>query len=214
MQASEALHEAQPELAHANRLTAIGQLASSIAHEINQPLTAMITNADVGLRWLGRQPPDAEEHERALGMSSRTASAPATSSARSVPSVRRSRHGKMTSRSTSYPGSHFLDPWRADEERCFGADATRGGLALIREDRVQLQQVILNLILNAVQAMSGVTERTRELLISTQQEASGAVLVTVQDSGPGFSPESFDRLFDPFYTTKVEGMGIWLSICR
>jgi C4-dicarboxylate-specific signal transduction histidine kinase len=88
------------------------------------------------------------------------------------------------------------------------------GLPLIRVDRVQLQQVILNLILNAVQAMSGVTERTRELLISTGQEASGAVLVTVQDSGPGFSPESFDRVFDPFYTTKANGMGMGLSICR
>ena len=89
-----------------------------------------------------------------------------------------------------------------------------GGLPLIRGDRVQLQQVILNLILNAVQAMSGVTERTRELLIGTGQEASGAVLVTVQDSGPGFSPESFDRPFEPLYTTKTEGMGMGLSICR
>jgi C4-dicarboxylate-specific signal transduction histidine kinase len=86
------------------------------------------------------------------------------------------------------------------------------GLPLIQGDRVQLQQVILNLILNAVQAMSGVTERTRELLISTGQEASGAVLVTVQDSGPGFSPESFDRVFDPFYTTKANGMGMGLDL--
>jgi len=70
------------------------------------------------------------------------------------------------------------------------------------------------LVLNAVQAMTDVTERTRELLISTERQASGAVLVTVRDSGPGFSPESFDRLFDPFYTTKAEGMGMGLSICR
>jgi signal transduction histidine kinase len=88
------------------------------------------------------------------------------------------------------------------------------GLPLIQGDRVQLQQVILNLILNAVQAMSGVAERSRELLINTEQEASGAVLVTVRDSGPGFSPESVDRLFDPFYTTKADGMGMGLSICR
>jgi signal transduction histidine kinase len=88
------------------------------------------------------------------------------------------------------------------------------GLPLIQGDRVQLQQVILNLILNAVQAMRGVAERLRELLISTEQEASGAVLVKVRDSGPGFSPESFDRLFDAFYTTKPEGMGMGLSICR
>ena len=88
------------------------------------------------------------------------------------------------------------------------------GLPFIQGDRVQLQQVILNLILNAVQAMSGATDRRRELLISTQQEASGAVVVSVQDSGPGFSPQSFDRLFDPFYTTKADGMGMGLSICR
>ena len=88
------------------------------------------------------------------------------------------------------------------------------GLPLIQGDRVQLQQVILNLIINAVEAMSGVSERSRELLISTGQDASGAVLVTVQDSGPGLNPESFDRLFDPFYTTKPGGMGMGLSICR
>jgi len=88
------------------------------------------------------------------------------------------------------------------------------GLPLIQGDRVQLQQVILNLILNAVQAMSGVSERSRELLISTEREASGGVLVTVQDSGPGLSAESLDRLFDAFYTTKATGMGIGLSICR
>jgi signal transduction histidine kinase len=88
------------------------------------------------------------------------------------------------------------------------------GLPLIQGDRVQLQQVILNLILNAVQAMSGVSEKSRELLVSTEQEASGAVLVTVQDSGPGLDPESVARAFDAFYTTKPQGMGIGLAICR
>jgi signal transduction histidine kinase len=85
---------------------------------------------------------------------------------------------------------------------------------LIFADRIQLQQVILNLILNAVQAMSGVSEKSRELLISTEQDASGAVLVTVQDSGPGLDPESAARAFDAFYTTKPQGMGIGLAICR
>jgi len=87
-------------------------------------------------------------------------------------------------------------------------------LPLIQGDRVQLQQVILNLILNAVQAMSGVSEKSRELRISTEQEASGAVLVTVQDSGPGLNPESVARVFDAFYTTKPQGMGIGLAVCR
>ena len=88
------------------------------------------------------------------------------------------------------------------------------GLPLIQGDRVQLQQVILNLIINAVEAMSGVSEGSRELLIGTGKDASGGVLVAVQDSGPGLNPESFDRLFDAFYTTKPGGMGMGLSICR
>ena len=88
------------------------------------------------------------------------------------------------------------------------------GLPLIQGDRVQLQQVILNLIINAIEAMSGVSEGARELLISTGKDASSGVLVAVQDFGPGLDPESLDRLFDAFYTTKPGGMGMGLSICR
>ena len=88
------------------------------------------------------------------------------------------------------------------------------GLPLIQGDRVQLQQVILNLIINAVEAMSGVSEGPRELLIGTAKDGSSGVLIAVQDSGPGLNPESFDRLFDAFYTTKTGGMGMGLSICR
>jgi signal transduction histidine kinase len=88
------------------------------------------------------------------------------------------------------------------------------GLPLVQGDRVQLQQVILNLIINAVEAMSGVSEGSRELLIGTRRDALSGVVVAVQDSGPGLNPESFDRLFDPFYTTKPGGMGMGLSICR
>jgi C4-dicarboxylate-specific signal transduction histidine kinase len=213
MQASEALREAQAELAHINRVTAMGQLAASITHEINQPLTAMITNADVGLRWLDRQPPNVDEARQALDCII-----------------------KDSKRASEVIGQIRAlikkEPPRKDDVEINKVileviALTRGelmkngvsvqaqlaeGLPLIQGDRVQLQQVILNLILNAVQAMSGVTERSRELLISTEQEASGAVLVTVRDSGPGFSPE--DRLFEPFYTTKADGMGMGLSICR
>jgi signal transduction histidine kinase len=89
-----------------------------------------------------------------------------------------------------------------------------GGLPLIQGDRVQLQQVILNLIVNAVEAMSGVSEGSRELLIGTGKDGSSGVLVAVQDSGPGLNPKSFERLFDTFYTTKPGGMGMGLSICR
>jgi C4-dicarboxylate-specific signal transduction histidine kinase len=168
MQTSEALREAQAELAHINRVTAMGQLAASITHEINQPLTAMITNADVGLRWLARQPPDAGEAREALGSIIRD--------------------GKRASNVIGQIRALIKkEPPRKDDVEINKVileviDLTRGelmkngvsvqtqlaeGLPLIQGDRVQLQQVILNLILNAVQAMSGVTERSRELLIST-----------------------------------------------
>jgi C4-dicarboxylate-specific signal transduction histidine kinase len=215
MQASEALREAQAELAHVNRVTAMGQLAASIIHELNQPLTGVITNADVGLRWLARQPPDVDEAREALGGIAKDGKRASDVIGRIRALIRKEPPRK--------------DDVEIDKVILEVIALTRGelmkngvsvraqlaeGLPLIRGDRVQLQQVILNLILNAVQAMSGVTERTGELLISTEREASGGVLVTVQDSGPGFTPESFDRVFDPFYTTKAEGMGMGLSICR
>jgi C4-dicarboxylate-specific signal transduction histidine kinase len=216
MQASEALREAQAELLHINRVTAMGQLAASITHEVNQPLTAMITNADVGSRWLDRQPPDVEEARQALDCIIQDGKRASDVIGQLRALIRKEQRPRK-------------DDFEIDKVILEVIALTRGelvknavsvqtqlaeGLPLIRGDRVQLQQVILNLILNAVQAMSGITERTRELLIRTEQEASGAVLVTVQDSGPGFSRESVDRLFDPFYTTKADGMGMGLSICR
>jgi C4-dicarboxylate-specific signal transduction histidine kinase len=215
MQASEALREAQAELAHINRVTAMGQLAASITHEINQPLTAMITNGDVGLRWLDRQPPDVEEARQALDCIIQDGKR-----GREVIGRVRALIKKEPPRKDDVEINKVILEVIAltRDELVKNAVSVQTqlaeGLPLLRGDRVQLQQVILNLILNAVQAMSGITERTRELLISTGQEASGAVLVTVQDSGPGFSPESFDLLFDPFYTTKAGGMGMGLSICR
>ena len=146
---------------------------------------------------------------------SRTAIEPSTSSAASVPSSRRQPPRK--------------DALEVNEAIVEVIALTRGevmknnvsvqtqlaeGLPLIQGDRVQLQQVILNLIINAVEAMSGVSEGSRGLLIGTGKDASGRVLVAVQDSGPGLNPESFERLFDSFYTTKPGGMGMGLSICR
>jgi C4-dicarboxylate-specific signal transduction histidine kinase len=199
MQASEALRQAQAELAHVNRLTAMGQLAASITHEFNQPLTGVITAAAAGLRWLEHEAPDVEEARQALGNIIRDGKRASDVIGRIRALIRK-------------------EPPRKDDVEINKVileviSLTRGelmkngvsvqtqlaeGLPFIQGDRVQLQQVILNLILNAVQAMSGATDRRRELLISTQQEASGALVVTVQDSGPGFSSESFDRLFDPF----------------
>ena len=215
MLASEALREAQTQLAHVNRVATMGELSASIAHEVIQPITASVTNARAALRFLNAQPPNLEETRQALGSTVEQGD-------RATDVIERIR--ALIKKA----------PPRKDALEINGAileviALTRGeilkngvsvqtqlaeGLPLIQGDRVQLQQVILNVIINAVQAMSAVSEGARELLISTGKDASGGVLVTVRDSGPGLNPESFDRLFDAFYTTKPGGMGMGLSICR
>jgi signal transduction histidine kinase len=215
MLASEALRQAQTQLAHVNRVATMGELSASIAHEVMQPITATVTNAYAALRFLNAQPPDLEEARQALGST-------VEQGKRATDVIERIR--ALIKKA----------PPRKDALEINGAileviALTRGeilkngvsvqtqlaeGLPLIQGDRVQLQQVILNLIINAVEAMRTVSEGARELLISTGKDASGGVLVAVLDSGPGLNPESFDRLFDPFYTTKPGGMGMGLSICR
>jgi signal transduction histidine kinase len=193
----------------------MGELSASIAHEVMQPIAATVTNAGAALRFLNAQPPNLEEARQALG-------ATVEDGNRTIDVIERIR------------GLIKKAPPRKDALEINGAileviALTRGeilkngvsvqtqlaeGLPLIQGDRVQLQQVILNLIINAVEAMSAVREGARELLISTGKDASGGVLVAVRDSGPGLNPESFARLFDAFYTTKPGGMGMGLSICR
>jgi PAS domain S-box-containing protein len=213
--AREALHAAQAELAHVNRVTTMGQLAASIAHEINQPITAVVTNASAGLLWLAAQPPDLDEVRDAFDRVIKAGN----------------QAGKVTARiraliNKAPPRKDDLEINEAILEviaLTHGELVKNGislrtqlaaGLPLVQGDKVQLQQVTLNLIINAIEAMSGVSEGSRELLIVTGQDASSAVLVAVQDSGPGPSPEGFERLFDPFFTTKPGGMGMGLSICR
>jgi C4-dicarboxylate-specific signal transduction histidine kinase len=215
MLASEALHEAQTELAHVNRVATMGQLAASIAHEINQPIAAAVTNANSGLLWLAAQPPDLEEARDAFD--------------RIIKAGRQAGEVIGRIRALIKKTPPRKDDLEINEAILEVVALTRGevvkngislqtrlaaGLPLVQGDRVQLQQVILNLIINAVEAMSGVNEEARELLIDTGSEAPNGVLVAVRDSGPGMKPASFDRLFDPFYTTKPGGIGMGLSICR
>jgi PAS domain S-box-containing protein len=203
------------ELAHTNRVTTMGQLTASIAHEVNQPITAAVINAEAALRWLGAQPPDLEEVREALGLIVEDGTR-----AGNVIGGIRALIKKVP------PRQAWLDINEAIREV---AALTRGeaaktgvsvqtdladGLPLIYGDRVQLQQVILNLIINAIEAMSGVAETPRALLISTGQAEPGGVLVAVRDSGPGLDPASLEHLFDAFYTTKSGGMGMGLAICR
>lgn len=213
--ADEALRQTRADLAHVQRVTAMGELAASITHEVMQPLGAGMNNAGAALRWLDGQPPNLDKAREALG--------------RTVENGERAARiiGRIRSLVKKEPPRK--DALEVNEAIAEVVALTRGevmknnvsvqtqlakGLPLIQGDRVQLQQVILNLIINAVQAMSDVSEGARELLFGTGKDASGRVLVSVQDSGPGLNPESFERLFDSFYTTKPGGMGMGLSICR
>jgi PAS domain S-box-containing protein len=203
------------ELAHANRVATMGQLTASIAHEVNQPITAGVTNAEAALRWLDRRPPDLEEVRQTL--------------ARIIKDGKRA--GEIIDRIRALIKKAPLrkDLLEINEAIREVIGLTRGeaakngvsvrtelvdGLPLIQGDRVQVQQVILNLIINAVEAMSGLSEGARELLVRTGKAESGGVLVAVRDSGPGLAPETPERLFESFYTTKPGGLGLGLSICR
>jgi signal transduction histidine kinase len=213
--ASDALREAQTHLAHANRVTTMGQLAASISHEVMQPVASAITNAEAALRFLDSQPPDlGDVREALIGV---------------VGDGKRASHIMSRIRAlfkNTPPLNDAVDVNEAILEviTLTHGEALKNGISvqtqlandlpLIRGDRVQLQQVILNLIINAVEAMSGVSGASRELLISSRKDGGGGVLVAVQDSGPGLSSDGFDRLFDAFYTTKTAGTGMGLSICR
>lgn len=206
--------EAQMELAHANRVTTMGQLAASIAHEVSQPLAATVTNAHAALRWLGAQPPHLEEVRQALGRIVKDGNQASDVIGRIRALIKKvpPRYDQLDINETIL---EVIELTRSEllRNRISLQTEFAKGLPLIRGDRIQLQQIIVNLIINAVEAMSNASEGSRELVISTVEKADG-VLVVVRDSGPGLSPESLERLFDPFYTTKPDGIGMGLSICR
>jgi C4-dicarboxylate-specific signal transduction histidine kinase len=215
MLASEALREAQAELAHVNRVTTMGQLAASIAHEVNQPLAASVTNAHAGLRWLGLQPPNLEEVREALA-------AIVTDSNRASDVINRMR--ALIKKAPARKDALQINEVILEVTALMRGELVKSGvslntqlaqgLPLIQGDRVQLQQVLVNLIMNAVEAMGSLNHGSRKLLIGTGADEAGRVRISVQDSGPGLNPQIFDRVFDPFYTTKADGMGMGLSICR
>jgi PAS domain S-box-containing protein len=213
--AEEALNKTQMELAHANRVATMGQLTASIAHEVNQPVAANVINAQAALRWLNAERPDLEEVSRALGRIVENGNR-----AGAVIGRIRALIKKAPPRSDSVA---INDAIREVVELTHG-EAVKSGISMrtqlpedspiIEGDRVQLQQVILNLVVNAIEAMNGQNEAPRELLLVAEKAEPDGVLVGVRDSGPGLAPEILERLFDAFYTTKANGMGMGLSICR
>jgi C4-dicarboxylate-specific signal transduction histidine kinase len=207
--------EMQSELAHANRVTAMGQLTASIAHEIKQPIATARNNARAALNFLDKSPPDVAEVREAL-----TCIVDDTDRASDVVD----RIGSLIKKAPPRKEVVDLNAAILEVTALTRSAAVKTGVTVgtqladelprIQCDRVQLQQVMLNLILNAIQSMSGVEDGNRELRISTVSIEPDGMCVAVRDTGHGLRPESLPRLFEPFYTTKPEGMGMGLSICR
>jgi len=211
----ERLRQLESDLAHMNRLDMMGQQAASLSHEITQPIAAARNYARAALNFLDQQPPDLGEVKKQLG-----SVVGAVDRSGEIIERIRDHIKKAPPRKAHFDLNHAID-----EVIVLARSAImRNGVsvqALLSEelvpvegDRVQLQQVILNLILNAVEAMRSVDGAPRELSISTERRGADEVLVAVRDSGPGIDPEHLDRVFDSFYTTKPNGMGLGLSICR
>ena len=213
-QAEIELHEAQTNLAHVARVTALGEMAASIAHEVNQPLAAVVTNAAACLRWLDREPANLTEARGTLQSIINDGN-------RAGEVIQRVR--ALVNKTTDRKALHINEVVNevmslVQHELLSHRVALRLELAPalppVLADRIQLQQVILNLVVNGIEAMQPVQDRPRELLIRTRQDEARQVLVTVSDCGVGVAAENADRLFDAFFTTKSSGMGMGLSICR
>jgi C4-dicarboxylate-specific signal transduction histidine kinase len=210
------LFELQNELAHVLRVTTMGELAASIAHEVNQPLAAVVTNANACQRWLAADPPNAAEAEASLQRIVRDGE-------RASAIVTRIR----TFLKKGSPHTAAPEDVNGLVDEVFGLvrDASRRhqveirselgpGLPTINADRVQLQQVVLNLVMNAIEAMKDVANRPRRLTVSTRAEEPSQVIVSIADTGFGLHKHALDKLFEPFYTTKPSGMGMGLSVSR
>jgi two-component system NtrC family sensor kinase len=206
--------EAQLQLAHANRVATMGQLAASIAHEVNQPIAATILGAEIAQRWLARQPPDLEQAGLAIGRIGKDGRRAADIVGRIRALVKKAPE-RRDDLEINEAISEVIGLARTEISKNGVRLQTKLAevLPMIQGDRVQLQQVMLNLIMNAVEAMSEMCDGRRELLISTQTEAD-CVLVAVRDSGPGLDEVAIERAFEAFYTTKPSGLGMGLSICR
>jgi C4-dicarboxylate-specific signal transduction histidine kinase len=213
--AQEGLIRAQAEIARIARVTTMGELAASIAHELNQPLGSIVTTGDACLRWLAANPPNLDEARQAVEAIIRDGTRASSVLVRTRGLLRRGERlrERLDINDVVREVIALLD-----------GELRRNGVSLRTEmpanlrpvvvDRVLLQQVILNLIMNAIEAMRAVSDRARVLCIRTEEQSSGSIVVLVQDSGVGLDPKQLSRMFEPFYTTKVQGIGMGLTISR
>jgi PAS domain S-box-containing protein len=214
-QAEDALRQARRELAHVSRLTALGQLTASITHEVNQPLGALVAEAEACLRWLDHGTPNLDEArqnvQRIINNGHR-----ASEVIRRVRALSKKTDPQMAPLDINSVVSEVI---ALVQRELVGHRVTlrlelAPALPVVLADRIQLQQVLINLVMNGIEAMQAVTDRQRELAIQSLQDDADHVLVAVKDSGVGISAESAEQLFNAFFTTKPGGMGMGLSICR
>ena len=213
--AEEAYYEAQAELARVTRMSAMGALAASISHEVNQPLAAVVTNADACLIWLSSDPPNLGEVRSAV-------ESIAQQGTRASDIVRRIR--AMFSKAAPERVNLALNEVIREACSLVQMQASKNEVALRIElvddlpsvvgDAIQLQQVVVNLLLNGIEAASAVSDRPRRLSVTSRRTGADKILVAVQDSGIGIDPKDEKRIFDAFFTTKPQGMGMGLSICQ
>jgi signal transduction histidine kinase len=210
-----AAYEARSQLAHVGRMTVLGELTASIAHEVNQPLAATVANGNACLRWLGAVPPNLDEARHAVDSIVKDAN-------RASGIIARLR--AMTQRQPAKTVAVDINAIIRDTLTLCEGELRDNRIAVamhldadvppLRGDDVQLQQVVLNLVLNAIDAMNAAPVGSRELVVSSRREAGGAIAVSIQDSGIGLKADQIDRLFDAFYTSKPGGMGMGLAISR
>jgi C4-dicarboxylate-specific signal transduction histidine kinase len=213
--AQQDLIQARAEIARISRITTMGELAASIAHELNQPLGSIVMSADVCLRWLATKPPDLDEARQAVQSIIRDGNRASSVLVRIRGLLRRGERSRerLDINDVIREVVALLD----GELRRSGAallTETAGNLPPVIVDRVLLQQVIMNLVMNAMEAMRIPSDRARILRIRTEKQPSDSIVVLVQDSGVGLDPKHSSRMFEPFYTTKVEGIGMGLTISR
>jgi C4-dicarboxylate-specific signal transduction histidine kinase len=211
----ERLRQLESDLAHMNRISMMGELAASLAHEIAQPIATARNNAQAVLYFLDKRPPDLGEVREALDCIMSDADRAADTIERIRDHIKKAPARKDRFNLNEAVNEVIVLAQGAITKNDVSV-ATRltEGLFPVQGDRVQLQQVVLNLILNAVEAMSSVEAGPRELVISAEQNQTNGVHLAVRDSGPGIDPARLDRVFEAFYTTKSSGVGMGLSICR
>ena len=212
---AEQLQKVQTELAHVSRVMTLGELTASIAHEVNQPLAAIVTNSNACLRWLGGTTPNFPEARQAVERIIKDGYRASDVISRVRTLVKKAPPRKeLVDLNEVIVEVSALAQSEARENNVLLKHALAGDLSPVLGDRVQLQQVILNLIINGLESMAKVNEGERELSVSSGTNESGDLIVAVRDSGAGLNPVDFERVFDAFFTTKPEGMGMGLAICR